>query len=412
MGGEYQKQKFAQILTSQTWSDCSFIINGEKIMAHKLILACSSPVFENMFYGKMANAEVEIKDANKEDFKIMLQYIYTNQVEINTVQQAWNLVYLCEKYFLLDLIYRCEEYIKQHLSIDSMALCYEYANLYGFKELKERCLKDSVPFLKEVLLMSQYHMKAETIDSILNYCNDQSNYIPLGIVNWAICECLNENVEETVSNIYSVIEKNDLLKHMQKIHYKKIENFGNLDTDDLEKLKNISKIAEKLYESYIAVSCPPRRPPMFQRPICFRGHFKIIENDRFRRLAVFSTMFKVEKDCFLSAVAVSTLHMPADAKTNRYEGEIGIKIEVGDEVQFKEETSGFFEYDSNFTMNISQFVLLRKHVEHRVAVRYLVPNDGEILVRSYWDHPHSGNSSLLKFGKNNDVVYGLCFYPL
>ena len=49
----------------QTWTDVVFhLTDGSSVRAHKLILAISSPVFEGMFYGPMADqgtAEFKVK---------------------------------------------------------------------------------------------------------------------------------------------------------------------------------------------------------------------------------------------------------------------------------------------------------------------------------------------------------------
>ncbi|KRT81644.1 BTB domain-containing protein [Oryctes borbonicus] len=113
----YKREKFKCLLKTQDHADCTFICGDEKISAHRLILACSSPVFELMFFGQMAATEVELPDINPDDFRKMLEYIYTDYVDIGSVQTAWSLIYIGQKYFLGDLLELCVDFVKTNLTL-------------------------------------------------------------------------------------------------------------------------------------------------------------------------------------------------------------------------------------------------------------------------------------------------------
>ena len=56
-------------------SDVRFLIEGQTVYGHKLILAKASPVFESMFYGELKEKreEIEIKDLTLVGFKNALR---------------------------------------------------------------------------------------------------------------------------------------------------------------------------------------------------------------------------------------------------------------------------------------------------------------------------------------------------
>jgi len=88
-------------------SDIKFVFkketNGVKtvqeIRAHKLILALVSNVFEKAFYGGLRDDGcIEIKDATKESFEAMINYIYTKETDVS----IYGFEMLCSIYYLAD----------------------------------------------------------------------------------------------------------------------------------------------------------------------------------------------------------------------------------------------------------------------------------------------------------------------
>ena len=58
--------------------DVIFVIEGERVRAHKLLLAGVSPVFKGMFYGPMMETaeEIVVEETTFEAFDTMVKYIY------------------------------------------------------------------------------------------------------------------------------------------------------------------------------------------------------------------------------------------------------------------------------------------------------------------------------------------------
>ncbi|CAH4005144.1 unnamed protein product [Pieris brassicae] len=110
-----------KLLVSYDWSDCSFLVCGQELKAHKLILAISSPVFEAMFYGPLStNKSIIISDIDPNIFQLLLNFIYTDKVDILTIEEAYDLLYASKKYLLDTLTEICLEYIKTNTRIDNV----------------------------------------------------------------------------------------------------------------------------------------------------------------------------------------------------------------------------------------------------------------------------------------------------
>jgi hypothetical protein len=70
-----------------------------------MFLAMASPVFEAMFYGGLAETarEIKILDVQPDAFSALLDYIYTDTVQLNSFELVCDICYAAKKYMLPDL---------------------------------------------------------------------------------------------------------------------------------------------------------------------------------------------------------------------------------------------------------------------------------------------------------------------
>ena len=90
-------------LTAGLPTDIKFLFKKggvvSEIRAHKLILALVSDVFKTGFYGGITDdGSVEIKDASKEAFEVMIEFIYNKITNVS----SYDIDILCETYYLAD----------------------------------------------------------------------------------------------------------------------------------------------------------------------------------------------------------------------------------------------------------------------------------------------------------------------
>ncbi|CAG9784696.1 unnamed protein product [Diatraea saccharalis] len=151
------KQRGGHLLNSGQWSDCTFLVGTEPnqvmVSGHKLILAMASPVFEAMFYGGMAerNDPIPILDVQPEAFKALLEYIYTDNINISSFDKACELCYGAKKYMLPHLVKECTRYLWSDLYPRNACRAYEFARLFEENVLMEKCIQIISTNTKEVL---------------------------------------------------------------------------------------------------------------------------------------------------------------------------------------------------------------------------------------------------------------------
>lgn len=135
------------MLKNEILTDCKFLVGREndrkEIAAHRLILASASPVFEKMFYGQLVEKDnpIPIPDVRPETFIIMLEYIYTDQINIRNLGNACGLYYLAAKYMLPDVAKNCTEFLCNNVNERNVLRLYEFAELFDLKTLKDKSMQ-------------------------------------------------------------------------------------------------------------------------------------------------------------------------------------------------------------------------------------------------------------------------------
>ncbi|XP_008207310.1 uncharacterized protein LOC100123767 [Nasonia vitripennis] len=220
------KQKVAQrsqyLLEMGQWSDCKFIVgqepNQQILEGHKVFLAMSSPVFEAMFYGGMAekNDPIPIRDVQPEAFKALLEYIYTDRVDLGSFELACELCYCAKKYMLPFLVEECTKFLWSDLSPKKACRAYEFAKLFEEPVLMEKCLQIMRLKTNEVLNESSWDdVEQATVMTILDQDELQvSSEIELfnALEKWAKAECNRKSLDASDPKSLKTVIGNALTK--------------------------------------------------------------------------------------------------------------------------------------------------------------------------------------------------------
>ena len=139
---------FTMLYLNDKLSDVTILLdNGEKLPAHKYVLAKKSSVFDAMFKHEMLenkNKEVRITDIPAQAIESMLHYIYTGfaiyyfyaelSIELEVLKAA-------DKYAVSDLKKICEERIGEKLTIDNCVKILEVADQCNAEVLKDKAIE-------------------------------------------------------------------------------------------------------------------------------------------------------------------------------------------------------------------------------------------------------------------------------
>lgn len=121
----------------------TFCINNEYVAAHRLILASRSDVFDTMLFrfNNVCDEIVYITDIAMDTFRLVLSYIYTDDININN-ENVIEILYAAHKYNLTFLEERCEHYIVHHKThgnvLATINLLYQFS---AFESIKAKLFK-------------------------------------------------------------------------------------------------------------------------------------------------------------------------------------------------------------------------------------------------------------------------------
>jgi len=112
----------------------------QSIPAHKVVVAAASPVFRAMFFGALKEKDtVSIIDCGVEAFNVMLEFIYTDKVNL-TEGSIIEVLYLAKKYDLEGLYDYCVKFITKNLSRQNVVDFYHGLVQLAETELVDKCL--------------------------------------------------------------------------------------------------------------------------------------------------------------------------------------------------------------------------------------------------------------------------------
>ena len=143
-----ERTKF--IFSNDRFSDVKFVVpkaNGESeskqvIPAHKFVLSISSPVFEAMFYGELAETRdsIELPDCEYESLFELFRYMYSDEVNLSG-RNVMGVLYLAKKYMVPSLAEKCTEYLQENLDPSNVFSILPSSQKYEEKDLVDRCWK-------------------------------------------------------------------------------------------------------------------------------------------------------------------------------------------------------------------------------------------------------------------------------
>ncbi|XP_037824642.1 BTB/POZ domain-containing protein 6-like [Lucilia sericata] len=174
---KHQIDRLWHLIVEQMFTDCSFVFedpegNKKIVLAHKLILVAASPVFQQMFYGPMAEKDgtIVITDINVITFQNMIEFIYTDCINFDTVEMACQLYYAAKKYMLKHLMEACVIFLSANVNLQTFSQIYEFSEFYDEPSLKKECSEFLIADAKEVLTDPNFtDIKMSTMLFILDH---------------------------------------------------------------------------------------------------------------------------------------------------------------------------------------------------------------------------------------------------
>ncbi|KAK6623666.1 hypothetical protein RUM43_009518 [Polyplax serrata] len=218
-------ERMQALYESNKWHDRVFKLwksdgDGEElIFAHNIVLASSSPVFEALCFGPMAEkSTIEVPDIDPAAFRTMLKFIYTDLIEFNSVELACNVLYASKKYLIYTLVEVAISYITHHINESNCLQIYEFSSFIQ----EERLIKASWSYLCSHLdyLLPYFSQETLSTDLVKNLVNEDAlnggEIIIFKIcLMWAESECKNNNIVKNSKNLRKLLVQADILSKIR-----------------------------------------------------------------------------------------------------------------------------------------------------------------------------------------------------
>lgn len=129
---------------NEEYSDITLVVEGQRLPAHKVILAVRSEYFRALFYGGMKESkqtEVVLNDAPLASFKALLKYVYSGHMSLSSMTEdvILDTLGLAHLYGFEELETPISKTLRQLLSLKNVCAILDTARLYGLEQLARVC---------------------------------------------------------------------------------------------------------------------------------------------------------------------------------------------------------------------------------------------------------------------------------
>ncbi|QDZ23047.1 POZ domain-containing protein [Chloropicon primus] len=179
------------LLKSGENSDFTFVVEGEEMPAHRLIVASRSPVFKALLENDMMEGKakkIDIVDVRAPAFQILLHFVYTDSLppEVSgdnlEVTMAQHLLAAADRFELPRLRAICEKHLCETVDIANAATTLTLADENHATELKRHCLEFVAQNLSNVMVTSGFEYMVQRCPhlqrAILEACSKDMSRLP------------------------------------------------------------------------------------------------------------------------------------------------------------------------------------------------------------------------------------------
>lgn len=255
--------KIKQLMISEELYDITFIAGNEpdqkKFYSHKLLLSVCSDVFRNMFNDSSNKIdEIHIPEVEPHIFQMVLNYIYTENLETDDMDDAIKIFYVANKYVINELLNASREIIKEKLNSQNVCLVYDMAiqtndeilqnkSEYIIKKDTTKVL-ESYAFLKCPLSIVQ----KITTSNFLNVPDEL--FLFVAVMKWVREEAKRQNKELSARNLRKIIDP--ILPHIRFLSMTHNQLFGSPARSGIITQEEIMNIAMHLSEPKLFPTLP------------------------------------------------------------------------------------------------------------------------------------------------------------
>ncbi|XP_017116120.1 BTB/POZ domain-containing protein 9 [Drosophila elegans] len=142
--GDRFSADMARLCMNERYSDVEFVVEEQRLPAHRVVLAARSEYFRALLYGGMAETtqrQIPL-EVPLDPFKVLLRYIYSGTLLLSTLDEdaVIDVLGMANQYGFQDLEMAISNYLRQYLALNNVCMILDAARLYNLEELTQVCL--------------------------------------------------------------------------------------------------------------------------------------------------------------------------------------------------------------------------------------------------------------------------------
>lgn len=142
--GDRFSADIARLCMNDRYADVEFVVEEQRLPAHRAILAARSEYFRALLYGGMSETTQRqiALEVPLDSFKVLLRYIYSGTLSLATLDEdaVIGILGMANQYGFQDLEMAISKYLRQYLALNNVCMILDAARLYNLEELTQVCL--------------------------------------------------------------------------------------------------------------------------------------------------------------------------------------------------------------------------------------------------------------------------------
>ncbi|BFF97286.1 BTB/POZ domain-containing protein 9-like [Drosophila madeirensis] len=132
-----------RLFMQELYSDVVFLVEDQRLPAHRVVLAARCEYFRALLFGDMAESkkhEIQL-EVPLEAFKSILEYLYMDKLPLAKigVDKTYDVLNLAHLYGLEYLQTAVDKYLQQEVAVSNVCVILNAARLYDMPELVKKC---------------------------------------------------------------------------------------------------------------------------------------------------------------------------------------------------------------------------------------------------------------------------------
>ena len=126
------------LLNSGMFKDLTIVVEGKKILLHKVVVAARSEYFDTILksnFKEKNESTIEIKECTFAIFKKLCEHIYSDKVKIE-YDTIYSIMEMADRFGVTHLKERLQSAIMEYITADNAAKIYKFSSRYNYDRLR------------------------------------------------------------------------------------------------------------------------------------------------------------------------------------------------------------------------------------------------------------------------------------